>query len=108
MSCNCRDSDVEIIAEFRINNRIVPEQKRQSCIAMWTQSAQKKNIKYKFLQIMSVKQETVQKKQNIVAILTTESRICHNKVMIVKWLNKIGWLAPEYNGKHLNSYTIRI
>ena len=39
--CNCRDSDVGIIDEFRINNRTVPERFRQRRFAIdkiWMQS----------------------------------------------------------------------
>ena len=46
--CNCRDSDVGIIDEFRINNGTVSERFRQKTVrnrqdldAIWTQSAEK-------------------------------------------------------------------
>jgi hypothetical protein len=89
--CNCRDSDVGIIAEFRINNRTVPERIRQRRFAfgkIWTQSARNGNAK--FLQIMPVPQDIDQTTQDIVTILIRYSRICQDIVTIVIRLDKIG------------------
>ena len=102
--CNCRDCDVGIIDEFRINNGTVPErfrQKRFSIDKIWMQSGlnRQKNSNEKFLQIIPAPQDTVQNTQNIVKILIRYSRICHDTGTIVIRLAKIGWISPNVTGR---------
>ena len=93
--CNCRDSDVGIIDEFRINNGTVSERFRQKRFAIdkiWMQSGlnRQKNSNEKFLQIIPVPQDTVPNTQNIVRNSIRYSRICHDIDTILIRLDKIG------------------
>ena len=101
--CNCRDSDVGIIDEFRVNNGTVPERFRQQRFTIdkiWMQSElnRPKNINEKFLQIIPVPQDTVRNTQNLVRILIRYSRICHDIGTIVIRLHKIGWVSSNVLG----------
>ena len=49
-----------------------------------------KNINEKFLQIIPVPQDTVQKTQNNVRIFIRYSKICHDIVTLVIRLDKVG------------------
>ena len=104
----CRDSDVGIIADFRINYGTVLERIRQRQFAfgkIWTQSGlnrQETAMKSfsrscPFITIASWSTghhlETVPTTQDIVTILIRYSRICHNIVTIVIWLYIIGWVS---------------
>jgi len=89
--CNCRDSDVGIIAEFRINYWTVPEWIRQIQFAfgkIWMQSGLNRqetamNFFPDHARSTGHHPYTVQTTPDIVMILIRYSRICHNIVTIV-------------------------
>jgi hypothetical protein len=92
VSCNCRDSDVGIIAEFRINYRTVPEPIRQRRFAfgkIWTQSGlnRQKTAMQNFSRSCPFHRTLTRQHRTLLRFWSDDI------VTIIIRLDKIGWVS---------------